>query len=181
MANTWKDAQCCSLLEKCKSKLQWDITLHWSERPSSKSLQTINAGEGVEKRDRSYTVGGNVNWYIKYNLNYIQWKLIQPLWKMVWRFLKKLGIKPPWKWKWSQLCPTLCDLMDCSLPGSTVHGIFQARILEWASISFSRGSSQPRDRTWVSCIADRHFTIWATREAPRNDERAKDLCDLVML
>ena len=56
--------------------------------------------------------------------------------------------------------------MDCSLPGSSVHGIFQARILEWVSISFSRRSSQPRDWTWVFCIAGRHFTIWATREAP---------------
>ena len=50
-------------------------------------------------------------------------------------------------------------------PGSSVHGIFQARILEWAAISFSRRSSQPKDRTQVSRIADRHFTIWATREA----------------
>ena len=66
----------------------------------------------------------------------------------------------------AQSCPTLCDPMDGSLPGSTVHGIFQARILEWAAISFSRGSSQPRDHTWVSCIADRCFTIWAIREAP---------------
>ena len=64
-----------------------------------------------------------------------------------------------------QLCQTLCDPLDCSLPGSSVHGILQARILEWAAISFSRGSSQPRDQTWVSCIADRRFTIWATREA----------------
>ena len=55
-----------SLLEKCKSKLQWDITLHVSEWPSSKSQQTINAGEGVEKRERSCTVGGNVNWYSHY-------------------------------------------------------------------------------------------------------------------
>ena len=61
----------------------------------------------------------------------------------------------------AQSCPTLCDPMDSSLPGSAVHGIFQARILEWAAISFSRGSSQPRDRTRVSCIADRRFTIWA--------------------
>ena len=51
----------------------------------------------------------------------------------------------------AQLCPTLCDPMDCSLPGSSVHGIFQARIMEWVAISFSRGSSQPRDRTQVSC------------------------------
>ena len=55
----------------------------------------------------------------------------------------------------AQSCLTLCDPIDGSLPGSAVHGIFQARILEWAAISFSRGSSQPRDRTQFSCIADR--------------------------
>ena len=65
----------------------------------------------------------------------------------------------------AQLCPTLCDPMDCSLPGSSVHGTLQARILEWVATPFSRGSSQPRDRTWVSCIAGRFFTLWATREA----------------
>ena len=65
----------------------------------------------------------------------------------------------------AQSCPTLCDPMDCSLQGSSIHGIFQARVLEWVTISFSRGFSRPRDRTWVSRIADRHFTIWATREA----------------
>ena len=53
----------------------------------------------------------------------------------------------------SQLCPALRDLLDCSLPSSSVHGIFQARILEWVAIPFSRGSSQPRDRTQVSHIA----------------------------
>ena len=56
------------------------------------------------------------------------------------------------------------DPMDCSLPGASVHGIFQAIVLEWIAISFSRGSSQPRDQTRVSRIVDRHFTIWATRE-----------------
>ena len=65
----------------------------------------------------------------------------------------------------AQLCLTLCNSMDCSLSGSSVHWIFQERVLEWGAISFSRGSSQPRDRTWVSCIAGRHFTVWATREA----------------
>ena len=65
----------------------------------------------------------------------------------------------------AQLCPTLCNPVDCSLPGSSIHGILQARILEWVAISFSRGSSQPRDQTQVSCIAGRHFTLWATREA----------------
>ena len=58
-----------------------------------------------------------------------------------------------------QLCPTLCDPMDCSLPDSSVHGIFQARVLEWIAISSSRGSSQPRDQTQVSHIAGRFFTI----------------------
>ena len=55
--------------------------------------------------------------------------------------------------------------MDCSLPGSSIHGILQARVLEWVAISFSRGSSQPGDQTQVSRIAGRRFTIWATREA----------------
>ena len=66
----------------------------------------------------------------------------------------------------AQSCPTLCDLMDYSLSGSSVHGIFQAGVLEWIAISFSRGSSWARNRTRVSRIAGRHFTIWATREAP---------------
>ena len=59
----------------------------------------------------------------------------------------------------SQSCPTLCDPMDCSPPGSSAHGISQARILEWVAIPFSRGCTRPRDRTWVSCIAGRFFTI----------------------
>ena len=62
-------------------------------------------------------------------------------------------------------CLTLWDPMDCSLPGSSVHEILQARILEWVAISFSRGSSQPRDQTRVSCIGGRRFNLWATREA----------------
>ena len=54
--------------------------------------------------------------------------------------------------------------MNCSLPCSSVHGIFQARILEWVAISFSRRSSRCRDWTWVSCIVGRHFIVWATRD-----------------
>ena len=53
----------------------------------------------------------------------------------------------------AQWCLTLCNPMDCSLPGSSVHGIFQVRILEWVTISFSKGSSQPRNRTSVSCVS----------------------------
>ena len=64
----------------------------------------------------------------------------------------------------AQLSPTRSDPMDYSLPGSSIHGIFQARVLEWVAISFSRGSSWPRDPTRVSHIVDRRFTVWATRE-----------------
>ena len=59
----------------------------------------------------------------------------------------------------------LCCPMDCSPPGFSVHGILQARMLEWVAISYSRGSSQPRNRTWVSCTAGRFFIDWAIREA----------------
>ena len=58
-----------------------------------------------------------------------------------------------------QSCLTLCDPMDCNLLGSTVHGILQAKILDWVAISFSEGSSHPKDQTRVSCIAGRFFTM----------------------
>ena len=64
-----------------------------------------------------------------------------------------------------QSCLTLCDSVDYSPPGFSVHEILQARILEWAAIPFSRGSSPPRDWTGIYCIAGRFFIIWATREA----------------
>ena len=65
-----------------------------------------------------------------------------------------------------QLCLILCDPVDCSPPGSSVHGILQARILEWVAMPFSMRSSQSRNRTrvsWISCIADRFFYCWATK------------------
>ena len=65
-----------------------------------------------------------------------------------------------------QLCLTLCDPMDCSPPGSSVHGISQTRILECAAMPSSRGSSWSRDQTQVSCTAGRFFIVWVTREAP---------------
>ena len=70
--------------------------------------------------------------------------------------------------QWLQSRLTLYTPMDCSPPDSSVHGILQARILEWGAMPFSRGSSRPRDRTLVShvsCIAGRGFTHWATWEA----------------
>jgi len=83
-------------------------------------------------------------------------------------FIDYIPLKVIIRWSESevtQLCPTLCNPVDCSLPGFSVHGIFQARILEWVAISFSRGSSWPRGRTQVSCIVGRRFTLWVTREA----------------
>ena len=68
----------------------------------------------------------------------------------------------------AQSCPTLGDPMDYSLPGFSVYGILQARVLKWVAISFSRGSSHPRDWSRVSCIVGRCFTIWATREVLSN-------------
>ena len=67
------------------------------------------------------------------------------------------------------LVQTLCDATGCSRPGSFVHGLSQARILEWVAIFFSRGSSRPRDRTQVSRIAGRLFALWATRDAYLGD------------
>ena len=75
------------------------------------------------------------------------------------RFYLKVKVKV------AQSCPTLCDPMDYSLPGSSVHGIFQARVLKWVAISFSRGSSGPRDQTWVSCIVGRVFTVSAIEKS----------------
>ena len=73
--------------------------------------------------------------------------------------------KHEWVSEIAQLCPTLCDPVDCSLPGSCIHGILQARILEWVAISFSTESSRLRDRTRVSFVAGRRFNLWVTREA----------------
>ena len=97
--------------------------------------------------------------------------------KIIYSFLNHAPFSQ-WKWKWSHSIVSdsatlwtiaykvwLCDPVDCSLSGSSLHGIFQARILEWVAISFSRGSSRPRDQTQVSRIASRCFNLWATREA----------------
>ena len=66
----------------------------------------------------------------------------------------------------AESCPSLPNSMDCSLPGSSVHGILQARILEWVSISFSRGPSWPRDQTHVFCTGRWILYLWITWEVP---------------
>ena len=78
-----------------------------------------------------------------------------------WKF--RIGLRSEGS-EFAKSCPTSCNPVDCSPPGSSIHGILRARILEWVAISFSRGSSWPRDWTQVSHIASRHFNLWATRE-----------------
>ena len=80
-----------------------------------------------------------------------------------WKLLRVLFKSPKWKWSHSVMSD-FCNCMDCSLPSFSVHGIFQARVPEWIAISFSRISSQPRDRTQVSHITGRRFTLWASRK-----------------
>ena len=76
------------------------------------------------------------------------------------------GLHCMFMWKSvAQSCLTLCDPMNCNPPGFSVHGILQARILESVAIPFSRGSLWPRDWAWVSCIAGRFFTVWATEKS----------------
>ena len=84
----------------------------------------------------------------------VQWCQAGSLWSAL------VGVFISVKEKVTQSCPTLCNPTDY-----TVHGILQARILEWVAIPFSRGSSQPRDWIQVSCIAGGFFTSWATRKA----------------
>ena len=89
-----------------------------------------------------------------------------PLWSLP-RPLQMVG--ETWSSVFQQQPPLQDELpMACSPPDSSVHGILQVRILESVAIPFSRGSSRSRDWTWVSCIAGRFFTIWATREAQYN-------------
>ena len=86
----------------------------------------------------------------------LEWNVFPLRW---WVVKPDLGMGSEVK-KWSkvaQSCPTLCNPMDCNPPSSSIHGVLQARILEWVAISFSRGSFRPRDRTQVSRIAGRRF------------------------
>ena len=83
-----------------------------------------------------------------------------------------------------QLCPTPCDPVDYSPPGSSLHGIFQARIPEWIALSSSRGSSWPSDQTWISCVsctAEGLFTLWAIREARDSKMSASPIFFLLLI
>ena len=101
---------------------------------------------------------------LQFPWKYLEWYNLERYYCiMVWPCNYNLRVKV--KVLVAQLCPTLCNSMDCSPPGSSVHGISQARILEWVAISFSRESSWPRHQIQVFHIAGRFFTVWATKEA----------------
>ena len=84
--------------------------------------------------------------------------------KLFWHWLHEKEVEVS---KVAQSCPTLCDPKDCCLPGSSVHGIFQARVLEWVAIPFSRVSSRPRDQTQVSCIVSKTLYRLSHQGRPR--------------
>ena len=90
--------------------------------------------------------------------------LVQPLWKTVWRF-------PMQACSVTKLCLTLCDPMDCSPPGFSVHEIFQARILEYIAISFSGGLPNPELQPTSSALVGRFFTIEPPRESSENQKQ----------
>ena len=111
----------------------------------------------------SYNILISFNWFWNMRLQFSHYFVSMPFWHF---FLLIKGIILfliiLLKVLIAQSCPTLCDSVGCSLPGSSVYGILQARILEWVTIPFPRGSSQPGNQTQVLCIAGRFLTIWAT-------------------
>jgi len=129
------------------------LTLHWLQQVTDSSPRSVEQGRTTAQEGGA--TGINIYWIILQSLTIIIPKNLCYGLNCV-KCVKALV---------TQSCLTLCDPMDCSPPGSSVHGILQARILEWVAMPSSRGSSQPKDRTQVSRIVGGFFTIWATNEA----------------
>ena len=146
---------------KCKGPEVGEAWVHVSKEQIGKTSDSQNN----PKEERSW--GHHASWFKTILQSYSNQNSIVLVLKTD---IQTSGIELKWS-KATQSCPTLGDPMDCSLQGSSVHGIFQARVLEWVAISFSRGSSKARDRTEVSCIANRWFT--ATRLIPGIELRAQ--------
>ena len=97
------------------------------------------------------------------------------------RVLEWVAISFSNAWKWKVKVKSLSRVPASATPWTAAYqaplsmGFFQARVLEWAAIFFSRGSSRPRDRTWVSLIVGRHFTVWTTREVELMNKKCTHL------
>ena len=124
----------------------------WKESDTTERLTSLHTKSWEKKRSQSQWAKGRI---IQLNAEF-----------------QKIARREKKKWSESEVtqsCLTLCNPIGCSPPGSSVHGILQARVLEWVAIPFSRGSSWPRDWTQVSCIAGKFFTVWAIKEAQESN------------
>ena len=152
-----------------RSKAQLFLLTKWTKLLKESFRDATGGGSGLHTEQLSQLWQSSWNWpcsgliwsswWFKYSYFSVPGSVYSHFFEASSWYCGSLGVLV------AQLCPTLCNPMDCSPPGSSVPEIFQARILEWVAISFSRGSSQPRDRTQASCTAGRFFTNWATREA----------------
>ena len=153
----------------CKQLTHWKSPWCW-ERLRAEGKEGVRGWGGwmASLMQWTWTSVNSGRWWGTGRPGVLQFMGLQRVtWLGDWTTIRKNYKEILWTWEVAQSCPTLCDPMDCSLPGSSDHGIFQARVLEWVAIFFSRGSSQPRYRTRVSSSTGRRFTVWATREALR--------------
>ena len=134
----------------------------WTEEPGR--LQSMGSQRVRHDRATNTFMYRTVKKYLRYSAqqnNYGYW------FNGTYSIGREAYIKNESESEVTRSCPTLCDPMDYSLPGSSILGIFQARILEWVAISLSRGSSWPGDRTWVSHIAGRCFYLLSHEGSPQ--------------
>ena len=139
---------CCTQLADCMTQLQWydsGRAFEYAGETGSSALLQLN------KTTMKCLATGNSSGQRETT------RITHFIGSLIWRINPYMSLCVS-----TQSCPILFDPVDCSLPGFSVHGILQARILEWIAIPFSRGTSQPRDRTLVSCLAGRFFTVWTT-------------------